>query len=136
MLVDVAERDLSVNLFGYKYQVPVPILLAPVDRQELYHAEGELAIARAAAATARHMQAVLDLIAHIAHNPSLTWNDIDFVRSQTKLPVLVKGILYPGEAQLALKYGASGIIMSNHGGRHLDGALGGAECAAWSGRCG
>ncbi|MFA7468267.1 MAG: alpha-hydroxy-acid oxidizing protein [Desulfotomaculaceae bacterium] len=49
VLVDVAERELSVNLFGYHY--PTPVLLAPVDRQELYHAEGELATARAAAAT-------------------------------------------------------------------------------------
>jgi len=49
MLVDVAKRDLSVNLFGYRY--PTPVLLATVDRQELYHSEGELATARAAAAT-------------------------------------------------------------------------------------
>jgi 4-hydroxymandelate oxidase len=51
---------------------------------------------------------------------NLSWTDIDWVRSFCKLPVLLKGILNPEDAELAVKSGASGIIVSNHGGRSLD----------------
>jgi len=47
VMVDVAQRDLTVSLFGLKF--PAPIILAPADRQELYHRDAELASARAAA---------------------------------------------------------------------------------------
>jgi 4-hydroxymandelate oxidase len=53
-------------------------------------------------------------------DPSLTWQDIDWLRSITKLPVLIKGILSPADARLAVEHGAAGIIVSNHGGRQLD----------------
>jgi 4-hydroxymandelate oxidase len=53
-------------------------------------------------------------------NPRLTWNDVEWVKSLTKLPVLLKGILAPEDAQLAVEHGASGIIVSNHGARNLD----------------
>lgn len=52
---------------------------------------------------------------------SLTWKDIEWFRSLTKLPVLLKGILHPDDADQAVKSGAAGIIVSNHGGRALDG---------------
>ena len=48
------------------------------------------------------------------------WRDVDWLRSQTKLPVLLKGILDADDARLALEHGASGVIVSNHGGRNLD----------------
>ena len=54
-------------------------------------------------------------------DPSLTWDVIGWLRSITSLPILVKGILTPEDASLALQAGASGIIVSNHGGRQLDG---------------
>jgi 4-hydroxymandelate oxidase len=50
----------------------------------------------------------------------LQWSDIDWVRSFSKLPVLLKGVLNPDDADLAVRAGASGIIVSNHGGRGLD----------------
>ena len=50
----------------------------------------------------------------------LTWKDIEWLRSVTKLPVLLKGILNPEDAEKAIKVGASGIIVSNHSGRNLD----------------
>ncbi len=53
-------------------------------------------------------------------NPKLTWKDIEWVRSISKLPVLLKGILAPEDARLAVEHGASGIIVSNHGARNLD----------------
>lgn len=50
----------------------------------------------------------------------VTWNDIEWLRSITHLPVLLKGILDPDDAELAVINGASGIIVSNHGARDLD----------------
>ena len=57
------------------------------------------------------------------HTPSLTWSYIDWVRSVSKLPIILKGILAPEDAELAVQRGASGIVVSNHGGRQLDGAI-------------
>ncbi|HEX7581668.1 MAG TPA: alpha-hydroxy acid oxidase [Gaiellaceae bacterium] len=53
---------------------------------------------------------------------SLTWRDIEWIAAATKLPVLLKGILTREDALLAVEHGAAGIIVSNHGGRQLDGA--------------
>jgi 4-hydroxymandelate oxidase len=53
-------------------------------------------------------------------NPALTWKDIEWLAGITKLPVLVKGILRSDDALLAVKHGASGVIVSNHGARQLD----------------
>lgn len=58
------------------------------------------------------------------HTPNLTWDYIDWVHGASKLPVILKGILAPEDAELAVKRGASGIVVSNHGGRQLDGAIG------------
>ena len=52
---------------------------------------------------------------------SMTWEDIKFFRSITKLPIVLKGIQDPEDAKLAVKYGADAIWVSNHGGRMLDG---------------
>ena len=49
-----------------------------------------------------------------------TWKDLEWLLSATRLPVLVKGILAPPDAVLAIEMGAGGIIVSNHGGRTLD----------------
>ncbi|WP_040979421.1 lactate 2-monooxygenase [Oceanobacillus jeddahense] len=57
-------------------------------------------------------------------NTGLTWDDIDFLREHTKLPIILKGILHPEDAKLAVKKGVDGIIVSNHGGRQVDGAIG------------
>jgi 4-hydroxymandelate oxidase len=51
---------------------------------------------------------------------SLTWKDLEWLRGITQLPILVKGILRPDDALLSLDHGASGVIVSNHGGRQLD----------------
>lgn len=53
-------------------------------------------------------------------NPSLTWNDIETIASEVKVPVIVKGICRADDAVQAVRHGASGIIVSNHGGRQLD----------------
>jgi lactate 2-monooxygenase len=56
-------------------------------------------------------------------NIGLTWDDLDWLRAQTTLPLLVKGVLRADDAQLALDHGADGVIVSNHGGRQVDGAV-------------
>ena len=51
---------------------------------------------------------------------SLSWKDIDWLRSITKLPIVIKGIACSEDALLAVQHGADGIVVSNHGGRQLD----------------
>lgn len=55
--------------------------------------------------------------------PSLTWDDIATLRDRTDLPVLLKGILHPDDARKAADLGLDGIVVSNHGGRQVDGAV-------------
>ena len=57
-------------------------------------------------------------------NLGLTWDDLDWLRGQTELPILVKGVLTAADAALALQHGVDGVIVSNHGGRQVDGAVG------------
>ena len=60
-------------------------------------------------------------------DPSLTWKDVDWLRSLTKMRLVIKGILTAGDAALALEHGAEAIVVSNHGGRQLDGVPSGIE---------
>ncbi len=53
-------------------------------------------------------------------DPTLSWRDLAWLRGQTKLPILLKGIVRADDAKLAVEHGADGIIVSNHGGRQLD----------------
>ncbi|HVV00057.1 MAG TPA: alpha-hydroxy acid oxidase [Verrucomicrobiae bacterium] len=53
-------------------------------------------------------------------DPSITWKDVDWLCSLTKLPVLVKGVCRADDARLALEHDARGIVVSNHGGRQMD----------------
>ena len=56
-------------------------------------------------------------------NLGLTWDDFDWLRERTELPILVKGILSAEDARTALEHSADGIVVSNHGGRQVDGAV-------------
>jgi lactate 2-monooxygenase len=59
----------------------------------------------------------------IYSRPSLEWDDVARIREVTTLPVLLKGILHPDDARIAVAAGFDGIVVSNHGGRQLDGAI-------------
>jgi isopentenyl diphosphate isomerase/L-lactate dehydrogenase-like FMN-dependent dehydrogenase len=59
----------------------------------------------------------------VVTNPALTWKDLAFLRRHTRLPILLKGILHPDDARQALDHGVEGVIVSNHGGRQVDGAI-------------
>ena len=56
-------------------------------------------------------------------DPTLTWDDLRFLREHTSLPVLLKGILHPDDARKAVEHGMDGIVVSNHGGRQVDGSI-------------
>jgi lactate 2-monooxygenase len=56
-------------------------------------------------------------------NTGVTWADLEYLRSCTKLPIALKGILHPEDALLAAEHGAAGVVVSNHGGRQVDGAI-------------
>ncbi len=62
------------------------------------------------------------LSAYIASqwDPGLTWKDVEWLRSISPLPVVVKGVLAPDDAVLSIEHGASAVIVSNHGARQLD----------------
>lgn len=221
MLRDVSDRDLSIELFGQR--LASPILLGPIGVQNIIRTEGELAVARAAAALGipfvlstvssrpieeigqtmaaaphwfqlywgkdheltcsllqraeksgysalmvtldtamlgwrerdlRHPYlpfllghglanyfsdpvfcsrlaqpphadpaAAIRLWAGLFSNTALTWRDLEWLRAQTRLPIVLKGILHPDDARLSVDHGADAIIVSNHGGRQVDGAI-------------
>lgn len=56
----------------------------------------------------------------LTFDPSLTWSDVEWLRSQTALPLVVKGILHPQDAERAVAAGADALVVSNHGGRQFD----------------
>jgi isopentenyl diphosphate isomerase/L-lactate dehydrogenase-like FMN-dependent dehydrogenase len=56
-------------------------------------------------------------------NPNQTWDRLTWLREQTSLPILLKGILHPDDAREAMRRGVDGIVVSNHGGRQVDGAI-------------
>ena len=66
-----------------------------------------------------------DFFAWMRNNfdPSVTWSDLEWVRDQWKGPLIIKGLLDPEDARAAVDLGADGLVVSNHGGRQLDGAL-------------
>jgi lactate 2-monooxygenase len=73
-------------------------------------------------------------------NPAVTWQDLAFLRECTKLPIVLKGIQSTEDALLAVDHGIEGIIVSNHGGRQVDGAIGSLQALpgvveAVGGRC-
>ena len=57
-------------------------------------------------------------------DPSVTWANLAFLREHTRLPIVLKGILHPDDARRAVDHGVDGILVSNHGGRQVDGAIG------------
>ena len=67
--------------------------------------------------------AAIQLWSTLFSNTALTWRDISFLQRHTSLPIILKGILHPEDAAHALDAGVDGLIVSNHGGRQVDGAI-------------
>ncbi|NVN03454.1 MULTISPECIES: FMN-dependent L-lactate dehydrogenase LldD [Asaia] len=72
-----------------------------------------------------HPTGLEDYIGWLAQNfdPSISWKDLEWIRTFWKGPMIIKGILDPEDARDAQRFGADGIVVSNHGGRQLDGVL-------------
>jgi isopentenyl diphosphate isomerase/L-lactate dehydrogenase-like FMN-dependent dehydrogenase len=62
-------------------------------------------------------------VMEIYSRPSLTWDDFAWLRERTTLPIVLKGILHPDDARLAVEHGLDALVVSNHGGRQVDGAI-------------
>ncbi len=68
-------------------------------------------------------RAAVQRFIEIYSRPSLSWEDLPFLRERTDLPILLKGILHPDDAARAVDAGIDGIVVSNHGGRQVDGSI-------------
>lgn len=70
-----------------------------------------------------HPNKAIETFGAVFSNPGLTWDHLKWLKEQTKLPIILKGVLHPDDARKAVELGMSGVIVSNHGGRQLDGAI-------------
>jgi lactate 2-monooxygenase len=70
-----------------------------------------------------HARKAVERFVQIYSRPSLTWDHLPFLRERTKLPILLKGILHPDDARRAVEAGIDGVVVSNHGGRQVDGSI-------------
>jgi len=68
--------------------------------------------------------AAIQLWGTLFSNPALTWKDLGFLRQHTRVPLILKGILHANDAEQAIEAGVDAIIVSNHGGRQVDGGTG------------
>jgi isopentenyl diphosphate isomerase/L-lactate dehydrogenase-like FMN-dependent dehydrogenase len=68
-------------------------------------------------------QAAVGQFVGVFSNPTVTWDDLAWLREQTSLPIVLKGVLHPDDAREAAARGVDGVIVSNHGGRQVDGAI-------------
>ncbi|KQX75532.1 alpha-hydroxy-acid oxidizing protein [Aeromicrobium sp. Root472D3] len=68
-------------------------------------------------------RASVETFLDIYSNPGLSWDHIATLRDRTRLPVVLKGILHPDDARRAFDLGVDGIVVSNHGGRQVDGSI-------------
>jgi isopentenyl diphosphate isomerase/L-lactate dehydrogenase-like FMN-dependent dehydrogenase len=97
------------------------------DARNAFRLPPDLALANFTGRPQSHMQdpargSGLEDFIHREFDPSLTWSDLERLAASSGLPVLVKGVVTFDDARIALDHGAAGIIVSNHGGRQLDGA--------------
>ena len=81
-------------------------------------------------------RAAVETFLDVFSRSSLTWADLARLRERTSLPIVLKGIQHPGDAALALEHGVDGIVVSNHGGRQVDGAIGSLDALPARGRGG
>ena len=68
--------------------------------------------------------AAVEEFARIFHRTDLTWNDLAFLRERWSGPIVLKGIQHPDDARMTIDHGIDAVIVSNHGGRQVDGAIG------------
>ena len=69
-------------------------------------------------------RAAVQLFLESYSRPSITWDDLSWLRERTRLPLVLKGILHPDDAREAVERGVDGVVVSTHGGRQVDGSIG------------
>jgi lactate 2-monooxygenase len=111
----LAEAD---DMPDVKRKITLQTLMGLVQMVTRYPGEGLIRKLR----SGKPIKAVRKFISSYS-NPSTTWEDLKFLRQHTRLPVLLKGVLHPDDARKAADFGMDGIIVSNHGGRQVDGAI-------------
>ncbi|WDZ83013.1 alpha-hydroxy acid oxidase [Micromonospora cathayae] len=132
------DRALVIDLLARAEEAGCSALMVTVDVPVLGRRHRDLrnAFALPAGVVAANLPGGRDDLAHqgvpgvsavAAHTgavfaPALSWADLEWLRAETRLPLLVKGILDPRDATLAASVGADAVVVSNHGGRQLDGA--------------
>src|SRR3546814_215749 len=126
-------REMRSGMFGNrsmlgKIRTTIDGLTHPMWLKDVYlggrpHSFGNIA------AAAPEAQTVTEFWPWVSDNfdPSLTWKDIDWIRQHWSGSLVIKGVLDPDDAREAVDTGADGVIVSNHGGRQLDGVLSGIE---------
>ena len=71
-------------------------------------------------------RAAVQLFLESYSRPSITWEELSWLRERTRLPIVLKGILHPDDAREAVERGVDGVVVSTHGGRQVDGSIGAA----------
>jgi len=74
----------------------------------------------AGSASANPAPASAGSVRQVVLSPEISWRHLDWLRATTTLPILLKGVLHPADARIAVERGVDGLIVSNHGGRQLD----------------
>jgi lactate 2-monooxygenase len=69
-------------------------------------------------------RAAVETFLDVFSRPSLTWENLAWLREHTRLPIVLKGVLHPDDAHRALDHGVDGLVVSTHGGRQVDGSIG------------
>lgn len=112
--VDTTIRSPSLGALRAQFQMPADCVAVNIQTYEQ--------------TTAKHIQHGQSRIFQGVMQEAPTWADLEWLLTQTKLPIFVKGVLHPEDAEKIKSTGCAGIIVSNHGGRSLDGAPASIDC--------
>lgn len=117
---------LSDPVFRSRLETPLPApAVQPPRTPALIRAGTELAAkGRAFGLSPAQMRAAAARFTATYTRPDLSWDDVSRLREWTRLPILLKGILHPDDVREAVRRGVDGLIVSNHGGRQIDGEIG------------
>lgn len=123
---ELVERAYQAGYQALCVTVDAPILgVRERDKRNQFTLPPHLTMANLKASGLPHLKEESGLFEYFAQqiDASLTWADLDWLQSLSPLPIVVKGILRSDDADRAIQHGVSAIVVSNHGGRQLDGAI-------------
>ncbi len=124
LTADLIRRAEAAGYGAVVFTVDAPVLgRRPRDEHNDFDLPAGLTMANLGAGTPHVSGSSLAAYAGHEFDPSISFGDIEWIRSITTLPVVVKGVLRGDDAVAAIESGAAGVVVSNHGGRQLDSAL-------------